>query len=205
MRRPAPRPAGPRSRRPPPPPPPPAAWPAPRRYSGSWPGIAAIILIASMLLPPAADYARQYAFAQALQFVVFAVAGPALLVLAIPRRIRPPRLPGAGQHLRPAARAAIRLAAFTALAITWRLPATVNALARHPVLTARSSPGWGAAPAPPGTSARPHQPTRPEAGLARCEAGARRTPDDHSSPAGVHGLSGEAGTGRLTRLPRARV
>ena len=101
-----------------------------------WPGIAAVILVASMLLPPAAGYARQYAFAQALQFVIFAVAGPALLVLAIPRRIRPPRLPGAGQHLRPAARAAIRLAAFIALAITWRLPVTVNALARHPVLTA---------------------------------------------------------------------
>jgi hypothetical protein len=28
-----------------------------------------------MLVPPAAGYARQYAFAQALQFVIFAVAG----------------------------------------------------------------------------------------------------------------------------------
>jgi cytochrome c oxidase assembly factor CtaG len=100
----------------------------------SWPGLAAVILIASMLLPPAAGYARQYAFAQALQFVIFAVAGPALLVLAIPWRMRPLRLPGAGRPLRPAARAAIRLAAFIALAITWRLPVTVNALARHPAL-----------------------------------------------------------------------
>ena len=100
------------------------------------PGIAAIILIASMLLPPAASYARQYAFAQALQFVIFAVAGPALLAMGIPWRTRPPRLPGAGRPLRPAARAAIRLAAFIALAITWRLPVTVNALARHPALAA---------------------------------------------------------------------
>ncbi len=101
-----------------------------------WPGIAAVILIASVLLPPAAGYARQYAFAQALQFVIFAVAGPALLVLAIPWRTRPPRLPGTGRPLRPAARAAIRLAAFIALAITWRVPITVNALARHPALAA---------------------------------------------------------------------
>jgi cytochrome c oxidase assembly factor CtaG len=100
-----------------------------------WPGIAAVILIAGMLLPPVAGYARQYAFAQALQFVTFAVAGPALLVLAIPWRTPPPRLP-AGRPGRPAARAAIRLAAFIALAITWRLPVTVNALARHPALAA---------------------------------------------------------------------
>jgi cytochrome c oxidase assembly factor CtaG len=101
-----------------------------------WPGLAAVILIMSMLLPPAAGYTRQYAFVQALQFVIFAVAGPALLVLAIPWRMRPFRLPGAGRPLRPAARPAIWLAAFIALAITWRLPVTVNALARHPALIA---------------------------------------------------------------------
>jgi cytochrome c oxidase assembly factor CtaG len=101
-----------------------------------WPGAAAVILIAGMLLPPAAGYARQYAFAQALQFAVFAVAGPALLVLAIPWRTRSPRLPGAGRPRRPAARAAVRLGAFIALAITWRVPVTVNALARHPALAA---------------------------------------------------------------------
>ena len=54
-----------------------------------WLGVAAVILIASMLLPPAAGYARQYAFVQALQFVIFAVAGPALLMLAVPWRARP--------------------------------------------------------------------------------------------------------------------
>lgn len=51
-----------------------------------WPGIAAVILITIVLLPPAAGYARQYAFAQALQFVIFAVAGPALLALGTPWR-----------------------------------------------------------------------------------------------------------------------
>jgi hypothetical protein len=73
-----------------------------------WPGLAAVILIASMLVPPAAGYARQYVFAQALQFLIFAVAGPALLILAIPWRTRPPRPPSAGRPRRPAARAAIR-------------------------------------------------------------------------------------------------
>lgn len=101
-----------------------------------WPGIAAVILITSTLVPPAAGYTRQYAFAQALQFVIFAVAGPALLVLAIPRCARPARLPGDGRPGRPAARAAIRLIAFVAVAATWRLPDPVNALARDPALVA---------------------------------------------------------------------
>jgi cytochrome c oxidase assembly factor CtaG len=104
----------------------------PRRATG----LAAVILVASMLLPPMAGYARQYAFVQALQFVIFAVAGPALLVLATLLRARPPWLPGGGLLRRPAARAAVRLAAFIAVAITWRLPVTVNALARHPALAA---------------------------------------------------------------------
>ena len=91
-----------------------------------------------MLLPPAAGYARQYAFAQALQFVIFAVAGPALLVLGTPRRTRSPDRPSgrSGRPHRPGARATIALAAFIAAAITWRLPVTVNALARDPALAA---------------------------------------------------------------------
>ncbi len=101
-----------------------------------WPGIAGVILIAGTLLPPAAGYARQYAYAQALQFVIFAVAGPALLALAIPRRARPQRLPGDSRPRRPAARAAGRLIAFVAVAATWRLPAMISALARDPALAA---------------------------------------------------------------------
>jgi len=100
------------------------------------PAIAAVILITSTLLPPAADYARQYAFAQALPFVIFAVAGPALLVLAVPWPARLARQPGGPHPGRPAARAAIRLIAFVAVAVTWRLPITVNALVRDPALIA---------------------------------------------------------------------
>ena len=111
------------------------ALPARARYG---PGIAAGILITSMLLPPVAAYARQYAYAQALQFLIFAVAGPALLVLGTPWRSRPPAWwPGSGGRPRgPGGRAAIRLVAFIALVISWRLPFTVNALARNPGLVA---------------------------------------------------------------------
>jgi hypothetical protein len=97
----------------------------------SWLGVAAVILVTSMLVPPAAGYARQYVFAQALRFVIFAVAGPALLVLAARWHARPARLPAGARPGSPVARATIRLTAFVAVAITWRLPVTINALARH--------------------------------------------------------------------------
>lgn len=109
------------------------ALPARARYG---PGIAAAILITSMLLPPVAAYARQYAYAQALQFLIFAVAGPALLVLGTPWRSRPPawRPGSSGRRGGPGGRAAVRLVAFIAVVISWRLPVTVNALARNPGL-----------------------------------------------------------------------
>jgi hypothetical protein len=66
-----------------------------------WPGIVAVILIASMLLPPAPSDARQYLFVQALQFVIFAVAGPALLVLVLPKPARLAWRPGLGRSRLP--------------------------------------------------------------------------------------------------------
>jgi cytochrome c oxidase assembly factor CtaG len=103
-----------------------------------WPGIAGLILVTVVLVPPVAGYARQFAFVQALQFVIFAVACPALLALGTPWRTRAPaRGPGvAGIPRRPGTRAAIRLAVFGALAIAWRLPGTLDALARTPALAA---------------------------------------------------------------------
>jgi cytochrome c oxidase assembly factor CtaG len=119
---------------------------APRR---SWLAAAGVVLALGVLLPPVETYARQYALAQALQFVIFAVAAPALLVLGAPRFAdaasgwqgrgsrrmaaladRRARASGhaAGDAVRP-------LLAFIALVVVWRLPAAVNTLVADPGLT----------------------------------------------------------------------
>lgn len=70
--------------------------------------------------------------------MIFAVVGPALLTLGTPWRTRVTAPPsGSGQRpRRPSARAAIRLTAFIAVTVAWRLPGTLNALARSPALAA---------------------------------------------------------------------
>ena len=106
-----------------------------------WLAPAAVALLLWAALPPAGTYARYLESAQALQFVIFAVAGPALLMLSRPGAGGPAffwRLPDwAGPRVRraPAGRAAAaKLLAFMALVITWRLPAVRNVLATDPVL-----------------------------------------------------------------------
>ncbi len=96
-----------------------------------WLALVAAAGVAGLLAPPAASYARQYAWFQAVQFVVFAVAAPALLVLGIPGRFRQ-RSPVKGWS--PASRAITRLAVFIAAVIAWRLPAALNMLATSPGL-----------------------------------------------------------------------
>jgi cytochrome c oxidase assembly factor CtaG len=120
------------------------------KVSRPWPGFVAVVLVIASLVPPAATYARQYVFAEALQFAVFAIATPALVVLAAPWRLL--RVPGghaapsrgphretdsvrAGQRRPPFVRAAGFLALFAGVSIAWRLPGAVDALARHPGLT----------------------------------------------------------------------
>ena len=99
-----------------------------------WLVTTAVVLALVAVLPPAATYARQYAFARALQFAVLAVLTPALLGLGASR---PRRLTGehAGMRPPPARTAARRLLPFTGLVITWRLPAVLDALARYPALS----------------------------------------------------------------------
>lgn len=126
------------------------------------PAAAALSLAAA--LPPAGSYARQDAFAQALQFVIFAVPVPALLVLGISSwlgqaarrgsgpgvssgRWKRAAVPGlrllaclsgvrAGTVHRAAGAAAAKVLLFAALVIAWRLPAVLDALTRYPALTA---------------------------------------------------------------------
>jgi cytochrome c oxidase assembly factor CtaG len=107
----------------------------------SWLAVLAVILILACLLPPAATYARRYVFAESLQFALFAVAVPALLVLAAPWRAlgfarsgRPLRESRPGRRGSGFGRGIATLLAFIAVVIAWRLPVSVNALATVPGL-----------------------------------------------------------------------
>ncbi len=114
-----------------------------------WLAVAAVVLTLVMLLPPAGTDARHYAFVQALQFVIFAVAAPALFVVGAGARVRAVaawpaaitrRLLGrTGRRGQPGEAAAIRLVAlrllaFMALVVVWRLPAATRALTTNPAL-----------------------------------------------------------------------
>jgi cytochrome c oxidase assembly factor CtaG len=118
--------------------------------SRPWLAACAAILIVLSLVPPAGTYARHYVLAESLQFAVFAVVIPGLLVLGAPWRAL--RLAGlirrsGGRHAGRAAflRGAAVLAAFMGTVIVWRLPPCVNALATDPGLAAGELVTLGAA------------------------------------------------------------
>jgi cytochrome c oxidase assembly factor CtaG len=104
-----------------------------------WLAAAAAALVVLSLVPPAGTYARRYVLAESLQFAVFAVVVPALLVLGAPWR--PLRLTGLFRRrdsvrTRRAAfmRGAAVLVVFMGTVVAWRLPSFVNALATDPGL-----------------------------------------------------------------------
>jgi cytochrome c oxidase assembly factor CtaG len=124
-----------------------------------WLAVAGVALVAASLVPPVATLARQYVFAESAQFAVFAMAGPALIVLGAPWRflrlsragegaaagalaseaaspgIAPlDRLAAIRRQQRSFLRAAAFLLVFIATCLVWRLPPVVDALARHPIL-----------------------------------------------------------------------
>lgn len=119
----------------------------------------AVLLLVVSLVPPVATWARRYESVEALQFSLLAVVVPALVALGAPWRLlglaarRPVLLDedGAplegGDRLRPvdrlaegrrhhpeALRSVLFAFVFLAAAIVWRIPAAVDALARHPWL-----------------------------------------------------------------------
>ena len=99
-----------------------------------WLAAAGGALAVGVLVPPAGTAARQYVFAQAVQYAVLAVVVPALVVLGAPWRL----VSGSrfARSRRPApARCWAILVGFLAVALAWRLPAAVNALVRYPPLT----------------------------------------------------------------------
>jgi len=119
----------------------------------------ALVLLLLSLVPPVGTLARRYEFVEALQFSLLAVVVPALLVLGAPWRLvglasrHPAPLDddgasvGGDEQLKPVDRLArgrrrhpeaVRSVFFACLylagAVVWRIPASVDALARHPWL-----------------------------------------------------------------------
>lgn len=91
-----------------------------------WLTLLGALLALAVLVPPWETLARQYVFAEAVQYVVLASAVPALVVLGLPS--------AAARQARFAARvpAVMVLAGYIAIAILWRLPFAVSALSSQP-------------------------------------------------------------------------
>jgi cytochrome c oxidase assembly factor CtaG len=115
---------------------------------------AAVVLLVTALVPPLSSEARHIEALEALQFALLALGVPALVVLAAPWRMvdrgarfgtaadaggkalleRPSAVDrvaaGRRRHLEPV-RSVAYLILETAVVVAWRLPASVDALARH--------------------------------------------------------------------------
>jgi cytochrome c oxidase assembly factor CtaG len=110
-------------------------------HGRTWLAVAALLLLLVCAVPPAGTIARRYVFAESLQFVLFAVAIPALFVLGAPWRAlgfagrsRPVRGTRPGRRRPGSGRGFATLVAFMAAVIAWRLPVSVDALATVPGL-----------------------------------------------------------------------
>jgi cytochrome c oxidase assembly factor CtaG len=119
-----------------------------------WFAVAGLVLVLVSVLPPLDLLALRFIWAESVQFCVFAMVGPALIVLGAPwRLLRLSRMEKAGQagvavsDAGPAdrlaaqrrqrtsfPRAAIFMIAFMAVSLAWRLPPVMDALARQPLL-----------------------------------------------------------------------
>ena len=120
--------------------------------------VLAVVLVVVSLVPPVATYARRFEFVEALQFCLLAVVIPVFVACGAPwRRLglaaaEPPEIGEDGEvaapgglrpvdrlaldrrrHLEPW-RAAGVAGVFLAVVVLWRIPLTVDALARHPWL-----------------------------------------------------------------------
>ena len=106
---------------------------------------AALILVIACLVPPVSTLAGRYVVAETAQFAVFALVAPVLLVLsglwALPGLARLPRLAAVAGWLASSRRrhpsfmrSLVVLAVFGLVAVFWRLPAVVDAVARHRAL-----------------------------------------------------------------------
>src|SRR5215472_6784776 len=121
-----------------------------------WLPVAAAVLVVVSLVPPLSTLARRYLFVESIQFSLFAMVCPALIVLGAPWRWlhqsrwqdgtqesgTPPRLAGrlaASQDSRSSSsflRGLIFLVVFIGVSLAWRVPPVLDAVARHPGLVA---------------------------------------------------------------------
>jgi cytochrome c oxidase assembly factor CtaG len=91
-----------------------------------------------VLVPPGGTEARQYVFAQAVQFAVLAVVAPALIVLGAPWSLgrAGTRFANRMSSGPPSPRVStVILVGYIAVALAWRLPVAVNVLVKYPALT----------------------------------------------------------------------
>jgi len=117
--------------------------------------VLAPVLLVLSVVPPLATYARRFEFVEAIQFCLLAIIVPVFIVSGAPwRRLglvagEPPVVGADGDVVAPAGlgpvdrlalgrrhhpapwRAVVVAAAYLALVVLWRIPLTVDALARH--------------------------------------------------------------------------
>jgi cytochrome c oxidase assembly factor CtaG len=141
-----------------------SGYPGPRSPADSrsgadlrrWLPVVGAALVIASLVPPLSALARRYLFVESVQFSLFAIVCPALIVLGAPwRRLRqarrrddtpagesgaapqPVRRPAASLDRWPAfLRGGLFLVVFIGVSIAWRVPPVLDALARHPGLVA---------------------------------------------------------------------
>jgi len=104
-----------------------------------WLAVLGGALAVGVLVPPGGTEARQYVFAQAVQFAALAVVAPALIVLGAPWSIGQvgARYANLIRSRLPSPRVSTGiLVGYIAVALAWRLPGAVNALVKYPALTA---------------------------------------------------------------------
>jgi cytochrome c oxidase assembly factor CtaG len=106
-----------------------------------WLLVAGAVLLVASLVPPLSTLARRNLVAETVQFSMFAMICPALIVLGTPWRILrlsswADRLAARRDRQRSFRHAGVFLAAFVLVALAWRLPPALDAVARVPGLVA---------------------------------------------------------------------
>jgi cytochrome c oxidase assembly factor CtaG len=100
-----------------------------------WLPVAGAVLVIASLVPPLSTLGRRYLFVESLQFSLFAMVCPALIVLGEPwRRLR--RMAATPDRRSSFLVGVVVLIVFVGVSLAWRVPPVLDALARRPGLVA---------------------------------------------------------------------